>query len=87
MPQQLNAKRRKTLEAIYERPTRSNIRWSDIKGLLLALGGEVRQGRGSREIVKICGIRYRYHAPHTKETPKYIVDDIRSLLEKLEVIL
>src|SRR5829696_581314 len=44
----LNSRQRATLEEIFSRPTRPNIRWSDAEGLLRALGIEVSEGRGSR---------------------------------------
>ena len=44
----MKAKHRKTLTAIFVRPTKANIKFSDIEGLVIALGGEVREGDGSR---------------------------------------
>jgi hypothetical protein len=43
----MNAAQRKTLQAILEKPTRADVRWSKIEGLVRALGGEVTEGRGS----------------------------------------
>jgi len=39
------AAQRKTLEAIFEKPTRTDVRWSRVEGLVRALGGEVTEGR------------------------------------------
>lgn len=44
----MNQKHRKTLEAIFAEPIRRNIAWSGVVALVQALGGEVRQGDGSK---------------------------------------
>ncbi|HRX05444.1 MAG TPA: hexulose-6-phosphate synthase, partial [Anaerolineae bacterium] len=44
----MQAKHRRTLEAIFEKPDRANIPWHDVESLLQALGAEVTEGRGSR---------------------------------------
>ena len=36
----MNAKHRQTLVAVLDRPVLSNIRWTDIEALLIALGAE-----------------------------------------------
>jgi hypothetical protein len=43
----MNAKHRRTLEAIFARPVPSDIRWAAIEALLVALGAERSEGRGS----------------------------------------
>jgi hypothetical protein len=42
----MKAKHRRTLEAIFSTPARGAIVFSDIEGLVRALGGEVREGEG-----------------------------------------
>ena len=42
----MKAKHRRILEAIFSTPTRGGIVFSDIEGLIRALGGEVREGEG-----------------------------------------
>ncbi len=37
----LNSKRRATLDAIFQRPTRSDVPWRDVERLFEALGGVV----------------------------------------------
>ena len=82
----MKAKHRKTLTAIFTRPTKANIKFSDIEGLVIALGGEVREGDGSRVALELFGKREYAHRPHPgKEAKKYIVEKIREWLTSLEV--
>ena len=60
----LNSRQRATLEEIFSRPTRPNIRWSDAEGLLRALGIEVSEGRGSRVRLHYRGLKMVLHKPH-----------------------
>src|SRR4051794_21500924 len=78
----LNSKNRKTLEAIFETPVRSDIAWSDIEGLLRALGGIVDSKRkGSRVGVSLRGVRAVFHEPHPNpSTDKGAVKNVRDLL-------
>jgi hypothetical protein len=78
----LNSKQRKTLTAIFETPTRSNVLWSDIESLFRALGADVTQGSGSRVRVRLNGERAVFHEPHPeKETDKGAVCSVREFLE------
>ena len=77
----MKSKHRKTLRAIYENPIRSNILWSDIEKLLVALGAELSEGSGSRVRVYLNGIRAVFHRPHPrKETDKGAVVSMRRFL-------
>jgi hypothetical protein len=60
----MNAKNRKTLNAIFHNPVRSDLTWKDIESLLKALGSEVSEGRGSRVRVALNGVRAVFHRPH-----------------------
>ena len=72
----------KTLEAIYERPERADIAWRDIEALLVALGAEVAEGRGSRVRVALHGARAVFHRPHPrKECDKGAVKSVRRFLQ------
>jgi predicted HicB family RNase H-like nuclease len=51
----MNAKQRRTLEAIFAKPVPSDLRWAEIESLLVALGAERSEGRGSR-------VRFRLHS-------------------------
>ena len=82
----MKAKHRRILEAIFSRPTRGGVAFSDIEGLIRALGGEVRQGEGSRVVFELKGSRSYLHHPHPgKEAKKYQVEELREWFDKLEV--
>ena len=82
----MNNKQRKTLAAIQEKPTRSDIEWKNIESLLLALGAEVSEGAGSRVRIKLNGIIGTFHKPHPRKiAKKYQVDSFREFLEKAGV--
>jgi hypothetical protein len=54
----MNAKHRKTLNAIFETPTRSNISFSDFEAMVKAMGGKVIEREGSMVILSVgagCG--------------------------------
>jgi hypothetical protein len=63
----LGAKHRRTLDAIFETPTRSDIRWGDIESLIVALGGTVTGGRGSRRRILLVRPAV-FHMPHPEPT-------------------
>lgn len=78
----MNRKHRRLLEAIFERPTRANLVWSDIEALFLALGADIREGRGSRVRFTLNGCHGYFHRPHPgKEAKKGAVDAVREFLE------
>ena len=78
---ELNSKHRKTLNAIFENPIKSNIPWSDIETMLIALGAEVSEGAGSRVRIALNEIRAVFHRPHPqKETDKGAVKSVRRFL-------
>ncbi len=79
---ELSAKHRKTLEAVYERPERSDIAWRDIESLFVALGGELSEGAGSRVRVALGGVRAVFHRPHPERvTDKGAVKAVRRFLQ------
>jgi len=78
----MNAAQRKTLQAIFEKPTRADVRWSRIEGLLRALGGDVSEGRGSRVRFRFGDRVATFHGPHTSRvTGKATLEDLRRFLE------
>lgn len=84
----MNARHRKILEAIYERPERADIAWREIETLLLGLGAEVSEGRGSRVRVALNGVRAVFHRPHPqKETDKGALKSVRRFLQEAGVAL
>ena len=74
------------MELIFRNPVQANILWSDIEGLLVALGGELSEGSGSRIRVKLNGVRAVFHRPHPeKSTDKGAVNSVRRFLENAGV--
>ncbi|MBD3305704.1 addiction module toxin, HicA family [candidate division KSB3 bacterium] len=79
----MNKKHARTLEKIYERPTRADIKWTDILSLFNACDAEIFQRHGSRVCVKLRDQRAVFHTPHPqKETVKGAVEDIRAFLRR-----
>ena len=66
----MNSAHRKVLAAIFARPTRADIRWRDIEGLVVALGGEVMERAGSRVAMVLNGVTAVFHRPHPAPTTK-----------------
>jgi len=82
----MNSKNKKTMELIFKNPVQANILWFDIEGLLVALGGELSEGSGSRVRVKLNGVRAVFHRPHPeKSTDKGAVNSVRRFLENAGV--
>ncbi len=82
----MNKKHQKTLELIFKRPVPSNVRWDDIEALLLSLGAEISEGRGSRVRIALNGVRAVFHRPHPKrETDKGALVSMRRFFEEAEV--
>ena len=84
----LSSKHLKTPRAIFEDPVRSDVEWAGIENLLLALGSELSEGRGSRVRVYLNGVRAVFHRPHPqKETDKGALKSVRRLLTEAGVQL
>jgi hypothetical protein len=78
----LSSKHRKTLEAVFDEPTRSDVDWLRIESLLVALGAEISEGRGSRIRVALNGVRMVFHRPHPKkETDKGALKSVQRYLK------
>jgi HicA toxin of bacterial toxin-antitoxin, len=81
----VNTKHRKTLRAVFAKPTSASLVFADIE-LLVALGGEVHEREGSRVKIIIKGEQWRCHRPHPgKEAKRYQVEEVRELLERIGV--
>lgn len=82
----VNAKHRKTLRAIFAKPTSAAIVFSDIEALVIALGGEVHEREGSRVRIVLGAEQWRCHRPHPgKEAKRYQVEEMREMLERAGV--
>jgi hypothetical protein len=83
----VNAKHRRTLAAIFTKPTSSAIRFSEIEVLIRALGGTVTEREGSRVKIELKGEQWRCHRPHPgKEAKRYQVEEARELLERVGIM-
>jgi hypothetical protein len=83
----MNRKSQRTLDRIVEKPERSDIPWKDIESLIVALGGEISEGRGSRVRIYLNDVRAVFHRPHPKRvTDKGAVSSMRRFLKEAEVI-
>ncbi|MDA3800175.1 MAG: type II toxin-antitoxin system HicA family toxin [Kiritimatiellae bacterium] len=83
----MNKKHTRTLEKIVEKPERSDIPWKDIESLIIALGGDITEGRGSRVRIYLNDVRAVFHRPHPKRvTNKGAVSSMKKFLKAAEVI-
>jgi HicA toxin of bacterial toxin-antitoxin, len=77
----MNRKHQATINAVFARPTKSDVRWSAIESLIRALGGEVSERAGSRVVIRLNGLTAVFHRPHPRpETKKGAVDALRHFL-------
>lgn len=82
----MRGKHTKTLEAIFRRPTPAGIAFVDIEALIVGLGGEVREGSGSRVAFEIRNSRRYMHRPHPgKDARRYQVEALREWFRELGV--
>ncbi|MBX3287825.1 MAG: type II toxin-antitoxin system HicA family toxin [Acidobacteria bacterium] len=83
----MNRKHKATVRAIFDKPTRANIKFSDIEKLFISLGGVLHEGKGSAIRISFPeGTKYDQHRPHPgKEAKRYQVEDARKILEFLGV--
>jgi len=83
----MSTKHRKTLAAIFARPTSASIVFADIEALIKALGGFVSEREGSRVKIELNGEQWRCHRPHPgEEAKRYQVEKARELLERVGVL-
>lgn len=82
----MNNRHRKTLAAIFAKPTSGTIEWARIEALLVAAGCRMVEGRGSRVRFVHEGRIASFHRPHpAKEAKPYQVEDARAFLELIGV--
>ena len=80
----MSSRHRKTLAAIFARPTSASVVFADIEALIRALGGTVEEREGSRVRIELKGEQWRCHRPHPgKEARRYQVEEARELLERV----
>lgn len=77
----MRSRHRRTLEAIFDRPTQSGIRWSEIESMLLACAADIEERSGSRIAIELNGVRAVIHRPHPRpEAGKALVEAMRDFL-------
>ena len=82
----LRKKHQTTLSSIFAEPTKANIHWNDIETLIIALGAECSEGKGSRIRATLNGVKAVFHRPHPeKEASKPMVRSVRRFLEEAGV--
>ena len=82
----MNATHRKTLAAIFARPTPATVVFSLIEALFVALSGSLKEHEGSRIKITLQGEQWHCHRPHPgKEAKRYQVEEARELLERLGI--
>ena len=76
----MNTKHRKTLDAVFNKPTLGNISFASNEALVVALGGQIVEREGSRIQLVLDGEQWRAHRPHPgKEAKRYQVEEAREL--------
>ena len=82
----MNNRHRKTLLALFAEPVNGNMLWRDIEALLVALGAERTERRGSAVSFVLNGMRADFHRPHPDRAAlRYRVKDARKFLEEAGV--
>lgn len=82
----MNSRNRKTLEAVFAEPTKSNIPWNDIEALLISIGCKMGEGAGSRVRFVTMNKSLVVHRPHPqKEAKQYVVREVRTFLNSVGV--
>jgi hypothetical protein len=77
----MNSKHTKTLHALFAKPTTATLEWVKIESLLIALGCNVIEGRGSRMRFELNGTIATFHRPPpAKEAKPYQVEQARDFL-------
>lgn len=77
-------KHQRTLAAIIAK--KANIVWSDIEAMLLSLGADISEGKGSRVRIVLNGRVAVFHRPHPqKETDRGAVASMRRFLREAGV--
>ena len=60
----MHKRHQETLDGIFQKPDRKNIRWEDFIGLLQALGAEITTRGGSMAGIRLHGRYAVFHKPH-----------------------
>lgn len=85
----MNNKHYRTLEVLLANQIPSNLKWRDVKGLLIHLGATVKEGRGSRIRVYLNGRKAIFHEPHPsgRDVCKCTIRQVNEFLEEASIHL
>lgn len=84
--QTLNSRNRAILASLFEKPTRTDIRWADIVTLITALGGTVTCKSGSHHRLSLNGEIGIAARPHPQSTvARHTVKAVAEFLRKARV--
>lgn len=82
----MNGKQKRLLKAIFASPTSPTLVWSDIESLLVSLGCEVEEAKGSAIKVFYKDLLLAVHRPHPKkEAKRYQVREVRDFLKDMGI--
>ena len=77
----MQKRHRRTLSALFRRPTATDVAWRDVMSLIVALGGEVRSRSGSVRALSLQGRDLIVHEPHPSGLlPRALVLRLRRFL-------
>ena len=77
----LTGTHRRTLEAIFRRPSVHNLEWSDVVGLIDAIG-DMHEQANDKFVFEVAGERHLMRKPHTKHLTSDAVIDLRHFLSQ-----
>jgi hypothetical protein len=82
----MNKNQRKTLFLIFEKPVRSDLRYDDLKSLLISIGAKMVEGRGFRVRFEYGTFSVHTHKPHPRLVlPNYTVELVRDFLMEIGI--
>ncbi len=80
----MNSKQQKIWDLIFSDPVSSKVQWKDVESLFIALGLEIKYGRGSRLRVAKDELWAHFHQPHPhKELVRKAVVHLRKFLKEV----
>lgn len=82
----MNSKQKRILATIFSLPVPTGLHWKDLENLLVAIGCETIEGRGSRVRFQKNNIVATFHRPHPDKFARiYQIKDARNFLQQLGI--
>ena len=82
----MNSKQRKTLAAIFKKPTPAALEWKAIESLFVAVGCKTIEGNGSRVRFVFDDNIATFHRPHPdKNAKQYQVREAKAFLTQIGI--